>query len=259
VIFKSMGDQAPGNLLAAEQFRSRVHPLPTKVNYDAEWCSLHGQNGAKVQAPAVVRMTGKLFTLASLFRTSAYNHPAMRRLIAWLQQFARRIPSARPDPERMRRNREIFDAVYELDSEDHYRTLASGERVKGTVLQDLETMLELDNNDVTSLDELVHYCYDPATGGPCCVDSEEMVAKLAIAFGAFYLGRQWELPAVSRFTNTGKVSRRVMLLYAHHGLLRIFVEFYEYEEGAVPSMLELGAISDFQVVHRVRKHDAFAS
>ena len=87
---------------------------------------------------------------------------------------------------------------------------------------------------------------------------DECKDAFVMMYYKFYLGSSWPLPSVTKFTNVSIVSKKVQLAFAHHGILAVLVEPYEYSGDPLPSLLSTGSgLSDYQVVHRVRKHDIY--
>jgi hypothetical protein len=73
-----------------------------------------------------------------------------------------------------------------------------------------------------------------------------------------YLGSPWPLPSVTKFTNMAIGDKKVQLGLAHRNVLRILLEPFHYTGEDVPSLLTVGSgMSDYQIVHRVRKHDVY--
>lgn len=254
VIGLSCQDRASANVCFSGQVRSLVaSTLPAGCLYEEEWCGLHNVNNMKVSSSDLCRMTAKYYSLAALMKAGPYVSAAACRIAAFVEDRLVRHPGATPSAATVALNRRLCDAIYDLESPHHLRKTKGGDVAKSTLLRDIEELLTLDCSPWSST-ELVCYCWDSEQRRPkhsCLAECRDAFVAMYLCF---YLGRGWPLPSVTKFTNMGITSKKVQFAYAHHNILSVLVEPYEYVGDPAPALLSAGSsASEFQVVHRVRK------
>ena len=258
VVAISCADRAGANLACVGQMRQRVADGPANVLSDEEWCNLHSVNNLKIASSALCKLTGRLHAVASLMKVSSYVRNAVVRFAAVVEAKVVRYAALQASESQTRANYELLDSLWDFDSEHHRRTSATGTVTESTFLMDLRALLRLDNGNLRDTSQIVHYCLCP-DGTSCCNSLEETKDKMFAMYVRVYLGSAWPVPAVSRFTHTSMILKKLSLAFAHHGLITALVEPTDAEKGeALPELLAPGSsLSEFQAAHRVRKNEVF--
>ncbi len=258
VLGMSCMDRAAPNIAFAARVRQTVTDLenPVVMN-DEEWCELHNCNNLKVGNPDLCKMASKHYSLSSLMKAGSYATGAMRRLHDYVKDKLVRLPGTKPAESTVAANTSIINALYDLAAPHHTRVSKTGEVLYSQLYRDLQELLTTDTGCWRST-RIVCHCYDPVTGKYLHPHVEACRDAFVMCYYKFYLGSAWPLPSVTKFTNLSIVSKKVQLAYAHHNLLVLLVEPYEYAGAPAPSLLCNGSgLSDYQIVYRCRKHDVY--
>jgi len=253
VEIETCGDRASGNVFTCGQFRQEVDPVPTSVGYSEDFCELHNGNNAKAASRDLTKQVTKYYSLCALMRQASYCEGVVRRIVDFVMKRAVRLQGQAPPEAATAKNRELIDAIYELDSCYHLRVRKDGKVTKSLSLSDLEALLAVDNGDITSLNQIVHHCFDIATGRPCCSCEEETFERLIYCYISIFLGYGWPFPSVGKFTHTRIVQRKVILGFTVHGIIELMIETVD-PGGDLPSALSFGAeMSDYAQLVKGRK------
>lgn len=257
IVVSTCADKASSNVAYTKLLYSAADSLPSHLYYDAEWCNLHNINNLKVASRDICKLTSKLFSVSTLLKVSGYTNGAVGRIASFVDAKLVRHTGLEAPATIVAENRAFADMYFDLSADRHFRARASGERVPSTFLQNISAVLALDNGDMRSLSAIDHYCFDRETRRPCCRSLQECRDKFIMAYVCLYLGSSWPVPSVSRFTHTQTILAKVCFGFQHHNLFSILVEPFSLSphEQDVPNILELGgSLSEYQVVHRMRKH-----
>jgi hypothetical protein len=222
-------DRGPGNVEAVADWRAIVETkMPKECLMDEEWCDIHGNNLIRGASSDLTKMCGKAYSWCALFKTAQYAIGGLKRVKEWVTQNVRRHPGEVPEPAVLAENRRAVDSIYDLESEAHYRVLPDGTKVPTSLRQDLDAHLLLHTGSLKT-DHVDHYCFDPATGLPCCESLEDCHDRFVLLYMRLFLGRGWPLPTMSRFTHLRTFFWRMCLGLMTHGVILVLLEEYIFE------------------------------
>jgi hypothetical protein len=250
-------DKHSSNIAFSNHVHAVVESLPAHIMHEAEWCELHNNNNLKATSKDLVRLTGRYYSLAALMGTTTYSSACFLRLINAVEVRLERRVGILPDPAIIQRNRRTVDMLFDLEAPHHYRTRKDGSKSDSTLLTDLKILMALDGSNWES-EVIVCNCWDPDTGKPRHKNIDECRDEFVMVYFRLFLGSAWPLPSVTKFTNTAVIDRRVRLAMALHGIFKVLVEPFEFKITEEINIFNVGSgFSDFQLVHRGRKHQVW--
>lgn len=235
---------------------------PAQIVIDPqELCLIHQAHRIKVNCLEAQCMIGLLFCFSKLARSGALFKHLSDNICAFVDERLDIVHGMRPPAGATAKSRELFDLIYNLDSDHHSRGM-SGER-KSQLWHDVHDVLAIDNSGFSSKHRIVHYCW--AKGGqPCCEGAEDTRTKLKAAYINLFVSRCWPEGTLSRWTHVrtllGLISAGFLCRGVLHTCLLPLLESSEaMAQQAQAAGQELGAEvagagdADEVVQHRARK------
>lgn len=210
-------DKASGNLLMLKTIANfyEQHVLPRtngQILMWAETCTVHLHHRCKLQVLTLKRHTVRHFSLANLVRLAGVRSS----MLSWLETevpklVMRRVVQERPAD--LPGNLLVFvDILYKLSHKHHERK----NNKKSLRHGDLTFLVQMLNGNV--LGPWEHFCYDAASGQPCCRDLEDCCDKTTRAIVNFFQAEAEPIPAESRWTHTLANFKKSLLRKAAYGV-----------------------------------------
>lgn len=215
-VFHQYGDKGSNNMPAFRHFAATASAMPS-VLADISCCEIHVVQGMKNAVPDTKQYVGRMYGLGNICKTASIHyglvsileytcHTAICRVIA-------PPPAAYAEDLRL-----LFDCLYDFEAAYHKRgrpreqTNGEQQEVTSVLLEDLAALLASQTFPHSSDDRLrVHYCWDPATKGPCCESEDEAREKATVAQVNFHASRAIERVTISRWTHMAKTRKRLIV------------------------------------------------
>ena len=124
----------------------------------------------------------------------------MKRIASGIEKIvAKRCRRTVGKPPELNTYWDLVDSFWKFHAEHHRRGKdKNGHSERWHDLQRLCSLV----NDKWGENHIVHWCFDPATGQPCCANEQETIEKVTTAMTEALWGHSDPVPAESRWTHT---------------------------------------------------------
>lgn len=261
VVLTFLGDAAASNRRVLKHMvgLSQEDEWPGNVLLDVgQLCMLHQVHRIKIGLVEVHGTVSMMYCLSKLVKAGAVMPLVADYIGGMVTKKCRRVV-APPPPEGVAQARRLMDMLYKLDAQHHILHGQNGER-KTQLVQDIETLLSLDNGGFNRSGDIVHYCWN-GRGGGCCTSEEQTAEKLTGALLNVFVSRAVPVGTLSRWTHITTICTMLCANYACRDLLASALlhgleEDQHAEEQAaqkLPAFAAGAGDDDIMAQHRARK------
>lgn len=175
--------------------------VPSNLLVDpGQRCLLHQLHRVKTRVLEGHSLVSLAYCFSRLIRSGNVLGAVADTIINYIEKNCQRICQP-PPAEAVRRTREVFDRLYNLEASHHLLHTTRGTK-RSELVKDIEFLMRMDPT-IADRSDMIHFCWDDTSGKPCCNTREQSVQKMTATYCNLFLCHGVPSGSLSRWTHVG--------------------------------------------------------